>query len=1112
MKPGHGLHIIQSNRLEDLAGRFGHVLARAPLPDPLQPERVVVHDRTVGEWLNLALARSQGVAANVEYRSPGELIWELYRAVGLVTTRRSAYDVEVLQWHIVRILEDPVFTSAHVSLRRYCAAGGSDRRFDLAVRLAALFNRYLIYRMDWLRTWEGGGVRNLGPDEAWQAALWRRLTADLHEPHRAALFSAFLERVDAVDAALLPERVSVFGISSLSPAYVKILEALGKRIAVHVYLLNPSREKWDDIADERYRSQVDLAYSAELMHIDVPHALLGSLGKQGRDFIRFAVEAEGEGSGIENCFSDPGVDTLLHALQSGILRLSEEPIPRTAVDDSIAIHACHSRMREVEVLRDQVLALLDHDRTLRPSDILVLAPDIDVYAPYCEAVFTRRVDPGAVRTMPAIPVDVAERKSGQVNVVVDLWHRLLALPLSRFDADLILDLLRVAPVARAFGISANDITTITGWVEGAGIRWGLDAAQKTQWGLPLSGHFTWEWGLQRMVLGVAMPHALSDPRAPLYHGMLPFDEIEGQHVELLDRFLAFIDAVRRWVADLSHPRTMAAWKPVIDHWFDRFIGDDREFLESREILSDLLEHAVNAAIDAGHTGLIDQSVLRILFDAADAGSQAGARFLGGGMTFASMKPMRPLPYRVIALLGMGDGEFPRLVKPPSFDLMQSWYRYGDRSGRLDDRYLFLELLLSARDRLIVTYVGEDIRSGKRKAMSPVLAEMLEFLGRIAFDDPAVPAYDRVAAATRALVVVHPLQPFSRRYFDGSDPRLFSYAAESCTIAREAGAGTATHHDLFPVPLGDPGEEFFRVRLDDLCRFFGNPAEFLIRRRLGAFYREAEEGIEIVEPLTVGNIERRAVYRALYEHLPAGHLNAQGIFDLLVASAALPVGVSSAFGFAKVMEDVRPFIGAYQALLAEERLPSINALRSFGPWSLEIVHPWVTPDAIVTVKPGKIHEKDMVSFWVRLLATSLVHPRGTRGGIHGHLLGVDARLDFAPVPDAEAVLARLVAAYGEGLRRPLPFFPQKALDFVMSTRTVKGKQKKLPEEKLDDLRAKWDVTNSFGGFNEADDAYISRAFISGDQAITPEFADLSTLIMGGILQGMERTDLAPKKGK
>ncbi len=1121
-----GLHIVQSNRLENLAERFAGMLVDEPLPDPLRPERVVVHDRTVGEWLDLMLARTRGVSANIMYRSPGQFIWDLYRSAGLTTSRRSVYDVEVLQWHILRLLEDESFRAGFAPLRSYLDGGGTERRFDLAGRLAELYNRYLVYRMDWLHSWERGEKRNLGPDEPWQASLWRRLTQELDEPHRASLFTTFLEGIGSGTVRGLPDRLSVFGISSLSPAYVKILQALGQCMPVYVYLLNPSREKWDDIADERYRSQVDLQYSAELMHIDVPHALLGSLGKQGRDFIRFAVDAEGEGSGVDGCFEDPGTGTLLHALQSGILRLSEEHITCSAPDTSFTIHSCHSRMREVEVLRDQLLAMLDRDHTLRASDILVLAPDIDLYAPYCEAVFGRKGEGDAVRPAATLPVDIAERKTGQIDVIVDLWSRLLALPLSRFDADLILDLLRLDPVSDAFGISAGDAGTISGWVEGAGIRWGLDGEQKKQWGLPPSDQFTWEWGLQRMVLGVAFPRDLTGTGSPLYGGLLPYDQIEGQQVELLDRFLAYLEALRAWVGDLHTARPMAAWEPVLGAWLDRFTGDAREYMESREMVRELLDHVVSAAGDAGYTGTVDQGTLRLLFAGIDAGSQPGARFLGGGITFASMKPMRPLPYRVIALLGMGDGEFPRTVKPPSFDLMQTWYRYGDRSGRLDDRYLFLELLLSARDRFLATYVGEDIRSGKPKAMSPVLSEVMEFIGRIAFDRPDEAGHDRVAEALRSVAVVHPLQAFSRRYFDGSDPRLFSYASDASLIAGEAGNGRETGHNIFPVPLENPGEEFYRVRLDDLCRFFANPASFLIRKRLGAYYRDAEDGIEAVEPLTIGNIETRAVFRALYEQMPKRALDEDAIFALLQAGGELPVGVAAEYGFRNVMETVRPFVEAYRALLDTPRMPGIATVRTFGPWTLEIDHAWVTHDGMFAVKPGNVHEKDFVSFWIRFLAVSLVHPSIAPSAVKGTYLGINARCDFRPQKDAATLLGRLLDAYGEGLKRPLPFFPKKAWEFISATqadeekpaapankdakRSTKKSATKDPDEKLEEMRSQWDDPDSFARFDESDDPYISRSFLSGADAITEEFRDLAELIMGRIAAGMARVDLVKKK--
>ena len=1099
-----GLHIVQSNRLENLARRFAGVCIDLPLSSPLLPELVVVHDRTVGEWLDLTLARMQGISANVNYRSPGQLIWDIYRGAGLTDNAHSAYDTEVLRWHILRIFDDISFVDRFEALRTYLTGAGAARRFDLAIRLAGLFDRYLVYRMDWLRTWETGSMRGLGSDEVWQAELWRRLTREVQVPHRAELFRRFIETPD-LQIPGLPERVSVFGISSLSPAYVEILHALGRRIPVHVYLLNPSAEKWDDIADERHRAKTDLAYSADLMHVDVPHALLGSLGKQGRDFIRFAVEAEGVGTGTENIYEDPGVDTMLHTLQSGILHLSEEAAPAPGPDGSVQIHACHSRMREVEVVRDRLLAMFDVDRTLLPSDILVLAPDIDAYAPYCEAVFQRRlIAPDGRHSVP-LPYDIAERSSGQVDVVIDTWQRLLDLPLSRCDADRVLDLLRLEPVSASFGISGGDLDTIAGWVEEAGIRWGLSGEQKTRWNLPVSDAFSWSWGLDRMVLGVGLPRAMAGDALPIFHGLLPYDAIEGQQVDLLDRFIAFVDALKGWIADLEQPRPLEEWEQVLSAWLDTFTGTAREYMESRETLRGVLADAVTAADEAAYGTVVDAAILRVLFSSLDASSGSGARFLGGGITFASMKPMRPLPYRVIVLLGMGDGEFPRTIKPPSFDLMQMWYRHGDRSARLDDRYLFLELLLSARNSLIITYVGEDIRSGKTRAMSPVLAELVEFIGRTRFAKPDQAGFDHVRAATKALVITHPLQSFSAKYFDGSDGRLFSYSNDACRIAGEAGRGLCTFHELFAHGLPAPGEEFRRVRLEDLCRFYSNPCAYLFNKRLGVYYREEEEGIEVLEPLSVGKPETRAIYKALCETLPRGDFKPDVVRSLLEAGGQLPVGVTGTFGFGRILEQAGPFIDAYRTILGIPCLPAVSAVRTFGGWTLEIDHPRITRDGIQAIKPGKIYDRDITSFWVRMIAVSVVHPSRGRAPQKGTLLGVNALVEFQPVKTAEALLERLLYWYGVGLQRPLHFFPGYAFDYA------RGLEKGEPEAVLAKLRHTWDHPTDFGGFTDAQDPYIASAFDSGKDALSDEFVTLAREITMRLCEGMTRTELI-RKGK
>ena len=1102
-----GLHIIQSNRLELLADQFASDITMHPLSMPLAPELVVVHERTIGEWMDLHLARSLGVAANMRYRSPGQFIWDLYRTADPSLPLRSPYDAETLQWHILRILDDDTFVGDHAPLHGYLSKGDSIRRFDLAVRLAELFNRYLVYRMDWLEAWEAGKTKKLGSDEQWQAKLWKHITETLAQPHRARLFQSFLQEMKKGIPGL-PERVSVFGISSLSPAYVDILGALGTQTTVRVYVLNPSREKWDHIADERLRVRTDLEYSAELMHVDVPHALLGSLGKQGRDFIRFVVEAEGEGSGTAALFEDPGTETLLHTLQTGILNLSEEPVPARQSDDSIQIHSCHTRMREVEVLHDRLLALLDQDPTLLPKDILVLAPDINVYAPYIQAVFPRRRsgDSSSRREQHFLPYEITDRVIGQIDVVVDAWIRLLDLPSTRFDADLILDLLRIDPVRETFGIGVDELDTLGGWVEEAGIRWGLSGEQKRQWNLPESEQYTWTWGLERMVLGVGLPRAVAGDGIPIFQKLLPFDSIEGQHVDLLDRFVGFMQTLREWVDDLRTPKAMIEWEKVLSKWLDRFIAPTPKYLESREGIRDVIASAVSASEDGGYDLPIESGVLRSLFTALQSDSGPWMRFLGGGITFCSMKPMRPLPFRVVAILGMADGEFPRNIKPPSFDLMQRFYRHGDRSARLDDRYLFLELLLSARDRLMITYIGEDVKTGKARPMSPVVAELLEFMAKVGFSGQGADCKDVVKSAMAALHIAHPLQAFSPRYFDGNDPRLFSYSKEACEISKGIGIGQESPHTMFADPLPGPGTEFRKVRLDDLCRFYENPVRALFEKRLGVRYRDEEDAVESQEPLVVGKVEERAIYHALHRMLPKGNVVSSELFDILLADGRLPIGVPGSFGFEKILEEARPFINAYQHLGSAQRLPSIAGEIPLGEWLLEVHHSNVTPGGLYLIKPGKTYEGDIISFWIRFIAASLLHPNLGKGELKGSLLGVKRLIEFPRADGPKELLAELLRWYGEGLTRPLHFFPGMALQYA------DGIEKKDPGAVLEKLRNDWDDPKEYGGYQESQDEYYARAFSSGEEALDREFVTLARAIAVRARKGMIIEDFEKKKEK
>ncbi|MGH8354010.1 MAG: exodeoxyribonuclease V subunit gamma, partial [Pseudomonas sp.] len=500
------LSLYHAPDLETLGALATRLLA-TPAREPFAPAQVVVPSQGMGRWLTLQLAREQGIAMQLEVQLPAKFVWDLSRLVLGQLPEQSAFTPTTLTWRLYDWLCEPANLARAERLQRYLAGGDERRRLSLATRIADVLDQYLLYRDDWLAAWERGELCDLGPDEAWQALLWRELTADGH-PHRARLLDELLRRLHgAQPIAGLPERLLVFGISALAPHHLRVLEGLARHTEVVIFALNPCREAWGEIRDIR-----ELARQPELSpdewYLDVGHPLLASLGKQGRDFFDslFALASAegGQETGLYSEDADLIDDSLLHALQHDILRLRTrqpgERLELRADDRSLELHIAHSPLREVEILHDQLLARFAVEPTLTPDQVVVLTPDIERYAPYIEAVFSARA--GAPREgVPRIPFSLADRSLRAELPLLEAFLELLALPDSRFAAEEILAWLEQPAIARRAGIEQEDLPLLRDWLRAAGVRWGRDAGHRAALGLPADAAFTWRQGLDRLLLG-----------------------------------------------------------------------------------------------------------------------------------------------------------------------------------------------------------------------------------------------------------------------------------------------------------------------------------------------------------------------------------------------------------------------------------------------------------------------------------------------------------------------------------------------------------------------------------------------------------------------------------
>ncbi|MDS4040530.1 MAG: exodeoxyribonuclease V subunit gamma [Candidatus Competibacter sp.] len=1068
-------HTYQSNHLEILADHLAELL-RLPLRSPLAREIVVAQSNGMARWLAPRLADRLGVCANLNFLFPSTFLWEMSRAVLRQLPPISAFEKPVLAWRVMTLLGNLEDAPCFAAPRAWLGNGGDDfRRYELACRIADCFDQYLVYRPDWIGKWEAG------EGDHWQAELWRRL-ARSGESHRVRVqeqFRAVLRQGD-FDRRRLPERVAIIGLSALPPLYLDLLAELARYLDVHLFLLDPCQEYWGDIRAERDLARLGEETDPDEAYLTVGNPLLASLGKQGRDFIDLLqayprVEWDG--------FAEPAGDDLLHRLQADILHLRERgadecpPLPLRPDDCSVQIQVCHGPMREVEVLHDRLLALFEIHRDLRPSDVIVMAPDIAAYGPLIEAVFDTA--PRERR----IPFSIAGRGIRAENPLVDVFFGLLELGGGRFDASQVLGLLELPAVRRRFGLSEDDLERIRRWVREVGIRWGIDAEIKSTWELPATAEHTWRAGLDRLLLGYALPGEGRD----LYHDILPYDEVEGSEAQALGQLQSFTEALFGLDAHLRERRSPAEWTAVLGAVLDRFFEprerEENELQSIRAELETLRDNAELARFGEPVALSVVKSALRGQLNLAESGV---GRFPGGGVTCCAMVPMRGIPFSVVCLIGMNDDAYPRPRRPVDFDLMATRFRRGDRSRRQDDRYLFLETLLSARRCFYLSYVGQNIRDNSVLPPSVLVGELLDAVDR---------GFLRVGGgrASEQLVTRHPLQAFSRRYFNGNE-RLFGYAREWVEASRHAGRGDRNATPLLTVELPEPEPALRTVTLEDLARFFTNPARWLLRERLGIRPDEGEETLEIREPFVLDGLgSHQLVGRMLQLHREGRP--AEEIETVMRAAGALPHGQVGECVFAGARERVARFAGKLGRVLPRREVEPMVVDLALGEFRLTGRLTGLTPAGWVGYRLATIKANDYLNLWLRHLVANAAAPEGV--ALQSHWVAEDKDVLLDPAEDPERQIRALLELYWRGMRRLLHFFPKSALAYVERLRKDRDGDKALRA-----ARTEWEGSEHRESRPEREDAYYQLAFRDTDP-LDKEFVELATVVFEPLFAHIRR---------
>lgn len=1086
------LAIHYSNRLESLADRLAEAL-RAPWREPLAAEAVVVQSRAVARWLRERLAERLGVCANVRFPYPAAYVWELFRSVLPEIPPASPFDPAVLAWRIQAALDKLEDAPRFAPLLRYLNGADARDRYRLALGLADAFQGYLVQRPDWIARWQQGRESD-APHEAWQAELWRRIARTETGGFREDPTEQFFAALGNAQGGALPERIHLFGIGALPPRYLEIFRRTAEYLDVRLYVPNPCREYWGDLASPRQAARAGLD-RAPNPYLEIGHPLLAALGKAPREF--FDLLQELPAAEEEEMFHDPGTGTLLHALQSDILNLRRRgtaetpPLPIAAADVSLQIHVCHGPAREAEVLHDQLLALFQRRPDLTASDVVVLLPDFAAYAPHLEAIFST--------ALPAIPHRLEGDGRLADTAPARTFLQLLALAESRYGVNRVLGLLETGPVMRRFDCSESDLAWIRRWVEATAIRWGVDAAARQELGLPATSEHTWQAGLHRLLLGYALPG--EDRRS--FADILPYDEVEGENAAALGRFVTFLKALFKLRRDIRQPRSPAAWSRWFAKVLQDFLAPEEDEEAATAALAEALESLAADAQTARYAAAIPWET------ACEAARQALARASiaigsrGRGVSIRPMTPHHCVPARVICLVGMNDGAFPRHPAKPGFDLLPGRPRKGDRSRREEDLALFLDALLMARDHLYISTTGFGPRDAGIIPPAPVVSQLLDQL-RESF----------VAAgggdAAEAVTTRHPLQAFSPRYFHGDD-KLFSFRRDLLAAARQ----TLLHESMRPLAMargasatpvlsaveGEPANLPRALELDTLLDFFAHPVRHVLRQRYGVRLEEGEGLLEDREPFALEKRTQRSIRRELMEKIGSG-ADADEAYSLLRKRGLLPHGASGSAWFRLERQAAADLGSRLAPWLAEQATAPLEIQLEAGGLHLAGWLSQIGPQGLTRYRIGEPGSRDQLDLWIRHLALNSLAPAGIMPV--SRLLWEQGELQLRPVADPLPRLAALIALYRRGWSELLPLFPNASFAFAKASRSRSGKTDPMAA-----ARKAW-LGSDQQHWSEGDDPYHRYAF-RGTVPLDDPFPQLALEVFEPLLEHLTAQQQWPLKG-
>jgi exodeoxyribonuclease V gamma subunit len=937
-------YLYPSNKTENLAFMVAGIVDRHPLSDPFMPEIMLIPSQGMATWLQQEISLHTGIAALIDCKMPASFIWDLAEKLLPEQPHIPLFEKANLRWALFACLPEKLQEPHFQMIRDYLCSQHSSADeatdfqqetayvkplsqqilFELSAVIADVFDAYQNYRADWIAAWENGqrvfdasqpGLQAL---EHWQADLWCSVYPKIpveQRQHRARLFTYLIEQLAQPCQHLkakLPERIFIFGLSALPPNWLSLMAALGKHIDIHFMVHNPCQYYWGDVLTPVQRLKLEQALVAKGVSTDTAadtflesNPLLASWGKLGRDYLSLLSDFPGIEEVSANLFEglqeadSASQPRALDFLQNDILQLQHTEHIVELSDDSIRFASCHSHLREVEALHDYLFQLLDQHHDIQPRDIIVMMPEVQDFAALIDAVFCRPAYD--VHGQPHyLPFGISDQRLSSDQPLLDTLSGLLSLSSARMTGADVLDWLDMPAIRSRFEIGEADREDVKQWIKQLNIRWGLSETHRDKT-LRIKGSGagnTWLKAARRLLAGYLFgEEALVND---VGNTLLACPQRSPARQVLAGKLMRFLDVVDATMRLQSKSLSLSDWLIELTALWQSWLDFELVPQDIQQVLAQFERSLAAEIACTGFQQTVCFQVVATLLNTQFEQQRVSQRFLAGKINFCTLMPMRSIPFKVVCMLGMNEGSYPRPVYQQSFDLMASTpVRTGDRSRREDDRYLFLEALCSARSHLYISYCGRDIQDNSERFPSVLVSELQRYCAEYFMLEESLRASGK--SVLDIWLTAHHLQPFHPAYFyteqgptqiDEPVHTAKTFASDWLALINPHQSSAQVAVNMFQTelqtqpsrssrtPTGTSAETY-AIELTALQQCAGHPLRYYYNSALQVYLRDADEELQVSEPFAIKGLDAYVLKNELLQKLlTAEHRDAA--FDNAVA--------------------------------------------------------------------------------------------------------------------------------------------------------------------------------------------------------------------------------------